>query len=268
MNSSSIKLLICLVFIGSAVECGQTSTSALGLLEKIYSHCMSIDETGKCFKIHVLSTALKLLKVQRLSLFEGLSVIKKPDWNVNAIKGLQYSEKELMRLPSEKIDYLLGNTVNKLMESHELQASIPRLLSGTEFEGKQLVEEGRKKMKKYLGPFLAAIALKAGILKMAYHSIAIVAGKALIIGKIALVISAIIGLKKLVSPEGHEKTTYEIVKHPHVQQSHSYSQSHDEYGGSDSASGGQYHRSINDDDYLMQDRVYRAHDPRSTKLSN
>lgn len=70
-----------------------------------------------------------------------------------------------------------------------------------------------------------------------------------VIGKIALVISAIIGLKKLVAPEGHEKTTYEIVKHPHVQQSHSYSSSHGEYENHDGV--GQYHRSFDQYDELL-----------------
>lgn len=71
-----------------------------------------------------------------------------------------------------------------------------------------------------------------------------------VIGKIALVISAIIGLKKLVAPEGHEKTTYEIVKHPHVQQSHSYSSSHGEFDNHDNGVG-QYHRSFDEYDELM-----------------
>lgn len=62
-------------------------------------------------------------------------------------------------------------------------------------------------------------------------------------------ISAIIGLKKLVAPEGHEKTTYEIVKHPHIQQSHSYSSSHGEFDGHE---GGQYHRSFDYDELMMK----------------
>lgn len=71
-----------------------------------------------------------------------------------------------------------------------------------------------------------------------------------------MVISAIIGLKKLVAPEGHEKTTYEIVKHPHVQQSHSYSTSHGEYDGHEGA--GQYHRSFDQyDELMMKNPFYR-----------
>lgn len=77
----------------------------------------------------------------------------------------------------------------------------------------------------------------------------------LVIGKIALVISAIIGLKKLVAPEGHEKTTYEIVKHPHVQQSHSYSSSHGEYDGHEGT--GQYHRSFGEYEEMLNSPVFR-----------
>lgn len=77
----------------------------------------------------------------------------------------------------------------------------------------------------------------------------------LVIGKIALVISAIIGLRKLVSPEGHEKTTYEIVKHPHVQQSHSYSSSHGEYDTHENGGAGQYHRSFDYEENMPPEQI-------------
>lgn len=64
---------------------------------------------------------------------------------------------------------------------------------------------------------------------MALGAIALIAGKALLIGKIALVLSAIIGLKKLLSQEKH--VTYEVVAHPHHTSSHSSSHS-DSFGGS------------------------------------
>lgn len=83
-----------------------------------------------------------------------------------------------------------------------------------------------------------------------YNNLFFIQNSKTVIGKIALVISAIIGLKKLVSPEGHEKTTYEIVKHPHVQQSHSYSSSHGEFDNHDGGAG-QYHRSFDQYDELM-----------------
>ena len=110
-----------------------------------------------------------------------------------------------------------------------------------------LFTQGRAKMKKYGGAVLLGLLMKGGMMAMAYKAVALLAGKALMVAKIALVLSSIIALKKLVSSGGDEKVTYEIVKHPHVTHSHSYSSEH--YGGGghfDSSGGGgdHYRRSM------------------------
>jgi Protein of unknown function (DUF1676) len=234
--------------------------SALKAMKKIYSQCENSSDMFKCAKIQVYKLTDRAIKVQNLKLVDGVAIVRKND--ITESRGLKeehISDNDITRLPSEKVDALLAGRVGKFMATHQLQVNIPQLLTKGITEGRKMVEGRGKKMKKYLGPFLAAIAIKGGILTMVYHSIAIVAGKALIIGKIALVISAIIGLKKLVTPEGHEKTTYEIVKHPHVQQSHTYSASHGEFEGHE---GGQYHRSLGGDDMVMSDRAYRSYAPK------
>lgn len=85
-----------------------------------------------------------------------------------------------------------------------------------------------------------AVALKAAaLLPLALGAIALIAGKALLVGKIALVISAIIGLKKLLG--GQQKhVTYEVVAHPHHSSSSSHVVSHDDggHGGGASFGGG------------------------------
>jgi hypothetical protein len=92
-----------------------------------------------------------------------------------------------------------------------------------------LFTQGRAKMKKYGGALLVGMLMKGGMMAMAYKAVALLAGKALMVAKVALVLSSIVALKKLVSSGGDEKVTYEIVKHPHVTHSHSYSSEH--YGG-------------------------------------
>ncbi|XP_057340904.1 uncharacterized protein LOC130677978 [Microplitis mediator] len=96
------------------------------------------------------------------------------------------------------------------------------------------VEEGRgKKKKKGKGGiiFMVAAAMKATMLWIMVHATAVLAGKAFVMAKIALALAGVIALKK--SLEHHDKTSYEIVKHPQ----HSYSQSHsssidyDHHGG-------------------------------------
>lgn len=251
-------------------DANSSPNGAMSAIGKVYAQCESSDDMIKCFKMQAIKMAGRAIKLQKIQLIDGISVIKRSGFRESRTfhDDLQRQQGNLQGLSAQTIDDMLYSAARMLMESHQLQVNVPRLITYGSQEVSSLIDEarGKHKKKKYLGPFLAAIALKAGILKMAYHSIAIVAGKALIIGKIALVISAIIGLKKLVAPEGHEKTTYEIVKHPHVQQSHSYSSSSGDFAEHDSGSsggGGQYHRSLGDEEMLMQDRVYRAHVPRT-----
>lgn len=60
-------------------------------------------------------------------------------------------------------------------------------------------EKGRGKMKN-MGPFIAAAAVKIGILGgLAFKGLVLLVGKALLVSKIALLLASIIGLKKLFS---------------------------------------------------------------------
>jgi hypothetical protein len=105
---------------------------------------------------------------------------------------------------------------------------------------------GRRR-KKGNGLLLIGGLLKGGMFAMGLKGLALLAGKALIVAKIALVLSAIIGLSKLFgSGHGEEKTTYEIVRYPQVTHSHTYSSSHvdGEHGHFDSGSHDHYRRSI------------------------
>jgi hypothetical protein len=252
-----VASVLLIAFVANATH-ASPAESAFRAMKKIYNVCENSEELFKCFKVQALKLTDRALRLPNIKITDGLSIVKKDDEEItqeSARAAIDVDSEDAMSLPSEKVDQMLAAGLNRFMDTHQVSLNVPRLLASSETP--RLVEEGRKKMKKYMGPFIAAMALKGGILTMVYHSIAIVAGKALIIGKIALVISAIIGLKKLVTPEGHEKTTYEIVKHPHVQNSHTYSSSH---GQEDYGHENQYHRSLGDDvDMLSIDRAYRAY---------
>lgn len=125
---------------------------------------------------------------------------------------------------------------------------------------------------------MAMMAIKGGIMALTMKGIAMMAGTALMIGKMALMLSAIISLKKLLGNGGGQKTTVEIVKQPQMTYSSSFSGGYDEggygghgggggggYGGGSyggSSGGGSYHRSLNED-MQMQEKVYRAHVPKT-----
>lgn len=153
------------------------SGSSLNAFSKFYKHCENADDIFRCIKQQALKLVNRALNLQSIKVVDGVTLLKREQYaSQKSINEVQ-SETELRSLSSDEIDGRLLNSASKLLTSFQLQLNLPKVFEYGQNE--VVVEEGRKKRKKYLGPFLAAMAIKAGILKLAYHSIAIVAAKAL-----------------------------------------------------------------------------------------
>ena len=89
-----------------------------------------------------------------------------------------------------------------------------RINVGLSVDAKRALIEGRGKMKNS-GPLIAAIVLKGALLGLlAFKALALLSGKALIVSKLAFLLSSLIGVKKLLT--GKQKhVTYEIVGDHH-----------------------------------------------------
>lgn len=89
----------------------------------------------------------------------------------------------------------------------------------------------KKKIVKSLMPILLLLKLKAAaLIPIALGGLALLALKALAIGKIALIVSGIIGLQKLL---GNKQQSYEVVAHP--VHSYGHEEHHDHHGWARSA---------------------------------
>ncbi|KAE8752745.1 hypothetical protein FOCC_FOCC000485 [Frankliniella occidentalis] len=118
-----------------------------------------------------------------------------------------------------KIDLKGSDVLNAVNSAGRALGDMADSLGLTEPEETGLVgEESRgkkKKAAKILLPLLLMMKLKAAaLIPLALGAIALIAGKALLIGKIALLLASIIGLKKLLSQQ-QKTVTYEIVSHGH-----------------------------------------------------
>jgi Protein of unknown function (DUF1676) len=92
------------------------------------------------------------------------------------------------------------------------------------------VFKGRGKDKKGAGALLMGLMMmKATLGALGFGAIAALAGKALLVGLLAMMLSAIVGLKSLASGGG-KSVTYEIVSKPVYSHSNTHSSEH-EYGG-------------------------------------
>lgn len=245
-------LVLCFCALVAAAS-ADSLAAGMKILGRMYDNCEKSQEMFKCFKIQAAKLADRAARMENLSILDGVSLIRRPDLGRSFPSSLP--DGDLNSLSSAHVDKLLEFTASRLLQTHRLTIS-PSSVGG---DMGRSMNEARSKLKKMMGPIITGLAIKGGFVAMAFQAIALIAGKALLIGKIALLLSAIIGLKKLVSGgEAHEKTTYEIVKHPQVSQSHTYSSSH--YGNDFDATGpgGHYRRSV-EDEAAAQDRAYRAY---------
>lgn len=277
--------VLCIVAVVAALPAEETRghsrnavSSENDLMDSIYNDCLRKDSVS-CVKYKLFSFVDKMIGTKdTFALTEGVTVVKTPgsesEGAPRAISG------------DESVESLIFTRVQRFLQSHTIKvdlkgADIVNAVSSTgraledvseNIFGDDSTVEGRgkkKKAAKILGPLLLAVALKAAaLLPLILGAIALIAGKALLVGKIALVLSAIIGLKKLLSQEKH--VTYEVVAHPHHSSSHSVSHgdaygsvggsgfSGDVGGGSygGSAHGGGWGRAID-----AQDIAYSAQKP-------
>ncbi|XP_015525062.1 uncharacterized protein LOC107228198 [Neodiprion lecontei] len=243
----------------------------------MYSDCLK-KESVSCIKYKVFSFVDKMLADKDdITLSDGVTVIKTSNAEEGAPRHIEGTD----------IDTLLFDRLGRFLRTHTVKVDLKGsdILGVVESAGRSLEDISdsvgdargkKKKAAKILGPLLMIMALKmAALIPLAMGAIALIAGKALLIGKIALLISAIIGLKKLLG--GQQKTvTYEVVSHPHHSSSHV---SHDDphggggggyssgpdfggYGGGGGGSSGHgWARSLPQDVETAQDLAYRAYVP-------
>ncbi|XP_003401370.1 uncharacterized protein LOC126924412 [Bombus affinis] len=273
MSKYFVTILWLLPVLVAALPANDKPGNENDLMATIYSDCLK-KESINCIKYKVFSYVDKMLiDKEDITLTDGITVVK----TSNAEEGAPRS------IESSDLDTLLFDRLGRFLRTHSVKVDLKGtdILGAIESAGRSFEDftdnavESRgkkKKAQKILGPLMMALALKAAaLLPLALGAIAAIAGKALLVGKIALVISAIIGLKKLLSSSGGKHVTYEVVSHPHHSSSHIVS--HDDghgggYGGGGADYGGGYSgssghgwaRSLPQDAHEL---AYRAHQPQS-----
>lgn len=177
-----VCIVMCFVMLANAHNTKpfpSNSGSSLNAFSKFYKHCENSDDLFRCIKQQALKLVNRALNLQSIKIVDGVSLHRRDTIiNRKSINDVP-NEQELRNLSTDEIDGNLWNAAGKMFTNFQLQLNLPKVFENQQYEQQSFTDEGRKKTKKYLGPFLAAMAIKAGILKLAYHSIAIVAAKAL-----------------------------------------------------------------------------------------
>lgn len=273
--------LVCLLIVSiSALPAEETrharNVADNELMDSIYSDCLKKDSMS-CVKYKLFNFVDKMIGARdNFAITEGVNVVKVPESEQEgaprAINGDESVEslilsrvQNFLQSHTIKVELKGSDVVNAVSSTGRALEDVSENIFGDEETGE--ARGKKKKAAKILGPLIAMIALKAAaLLPLLLGAIALIAGKALLIGKIALVLSAVIGLKKLLSQEKH--VTYEVVAHPHHTSSHSTSHDSGSYsagGFSGSDAGASYGSSSSGHgwgrSYDAQDLAYKSQKP-------
>ncbi|XP_044743301.1 uncharacterized protein LOC123305596 [Chrysoperla carnea] len=198
-------------------------TSYMGdirFLYKVYQECSATD-LSSCLKLKLVTAIDRVARsYSSVPLFDGVNFVKDPNTiDTSApIKNEAELEASLPRSLADREDTLNGLIFEKIIDffqSHTLQIKLP---TATDLERSfNDAAEGRGKKKKMGGLLLVPLMIGGTLIPLAFGALALLAGKALIVSKLALVLAGIIGLKKLLSGShgGHESGHVEVVAGGH-----------------------------------------------------
>lgn len=169
---------------------------------RVYEDCQQRNVgVSACLKKKAINFFDRIGRIDSMPISENLELVKSGEFE--PVANVSELEATLGRAGASRDDVLndiLLERVSSLMNSFNVQIRLPKT-SPTEL--KRSMEEGRGKMKKMMGMMMMGMAMKmAAMVPLAMGVLFLLAGKALIISKIALVLSMIIGLKKLLSKQG------------------------------------------------------------------
>ncbi|XP_013100081.1 uncharacterized protein LOC106082236 [Stomoxys calcitrans] len=203
-----------------------------------------------CLKIEFVRILEHLTEREELRLLNGISLVKDPE-----VKEIKTSElmadvaRSYPNDPNARINGFIVNKINNFLQTHYLRFKL--IDDKTVLQARSMVETGRggkfgkKGGLEYI--LAAGLMMKGTLLAIGMGGIALMAGKALMAGLMALTLSAVLGLKNIAGGGGGKSHTYEIVTKPIYTSSHTHSGGHDDHAAhmGHSASGyGGYGRSL------------------------
>ncbi|KAI5645733.1 hypothetical protein NE865_02400 [Phthorimaea operculella] len=174
------------------------------------------EDVSLCLKERALKYVENLNSAREVSITDGISLIG------NGSPRSARSFEPLAEEPKARENQVEGRLLDAaadFLENHVIQLRVPK---STVEDVKRSLEEGRGKKKKLkqLIPIFALLQLKIqSLIPLFLAIIAFAAVKGLLIAKAALLASALVLLKKLLSKHEHHES-YEVVAHPHHEEHH------------------------------------------------
>ncbi|XP_059617713.1 uncharacterized protein LOC132262457 [Phlebotomus argentipes] len=225
-NRWQVELLVFVALITSIVSASSESSwlgPEFGIIQRVYDDCQDKNDIVGCLKGKALSAISKAVDQESLSVLDGISFVKQNETEqtpsiaegrfLNGLNG---------------IDRALVQKLDKFFRSHTLKVDLSEArqgghggLGGGHGHGHLGGGGGGGGLgggggglgagKKYGRYVMAALLTAMGIAgPLGLKALAAIAGKALVISKVALTIAGIIALKKIFSSDHHEETSFQV----------------------------------------------------------
>ncbi|XP_058460334.1 uncharacterized protein LOC131435996 [Malaya genurostris] len=173
-------------------------TGELSVLQKVYDDCQDKQDFTGCLKGKALTAISRAIDMESVQLVDGISLVKQ-----------EVAEKESIPLLGDaralsglgEVDRSILDKLNKFFQTHSLRIDMQKQ------DGVARGNKNNKHHRYLIAAFLTAMGIAGPIgLKV----LAAVAGKALVISKVALTIAGIIALKKIFAHDHHEETSFQV----------------------------------------------------------
>ncbi|XP_061388642.1 uncharacterized protein LOC133323736 [Musca vetustissima] len=191
-----------------------TAISWLGpefqIIKRVYDDCQAKDDFMNCLKQKALNGLGRAIEQDSIKIFDGVVLEKQNQTEKQSIIGMLADARALNSLGP--LDRALLSKIDKLVRTHSLKVDMSVARYGGGDDDKDHSHKHKKKEEgghvKYV---IAALLTAMGIAgPIGLKALAAIAGKALVISKVALTIASIIALKKLFSHDGHEETSFQV----------------------------------------------------------
>ncbi|CAH1111146.1 unnamed protein product [Psylliodes chrysocephalus] len=207
MCNVTMKIIVLVLFIvfGTYAEDSYESTG-LRLALKIYDDCLKSDGLSPCLKKKAITFLDRLGRMDKLSLSDGIVVQKTDDATKDGPAITEEKLDQILPRSSDAKDAaltdMLMDKISNFIGSRSIELALPKIPAA------EFIEEARKKggggggkkggKKGMMNGMMMMIGAKlAALIPIKLAALFLLAKKALIIAKIALLISGIIAIKKL-----------------------------------------------------------------------
>ncbi|XP_061390842.1 uncharacterized protein LOC133326180 [Musca vetustissima] len=190
-----------------------TATSWLGpefqIIKRVYDDCLAKDDFMNCLKQKALNGLGRAIEQDSIKIFDGVVLEKQNQTEKQSIIGMLADARALNSLGP--LDRALLSKIDKLVRTHSLKVDMSVARYGGDDDKDHSHKHKKKEEGGHVKYVIAALLTAMGIAgPIGLKALAAIAGKALVISKVALTIASIIALKKLFSHDGHEETSFQV----------------------------------------------------------